>query len=141
MPRNENVGVGVAVILFREGDGKVPMSRRLMDRETWQWPGGWVDDGESPVTAAARELQEEAGIEIMEDDLVLIMADAVASVMYPGTWVITLFYTACLPAGVVMQRAEPDKSGPWEFFAPDDLPSPQFYPNYADALRAATNAY
>jgi 8-oxo-dGTP pyrophosphatase MutT (NUDIX family) len=35
-------------------------------------PGGWVDEGEHFVTAAVREVQEEAGIELAERDLQLV---------------------------------------------------------------------
>ena|GEM_PF-256802 len=35
--------------------------RFIMDRWTWELPGGYVDPGEDPATSAVRELEEEAG--------------------------------------------------------------------------------
>ena len=37
--------------------------------EMWGFPGGSLDAGETPVAAAARELAEETGVEVTEDDL------------------------------------------------------------------------
>ncbi len=35
--------------------------RFIMDRWTWELPGGYVDPGEEPAATAVRELREEAG--------------------------------------------------------------------------------
>lgn len=40
-------------------------------KETWQLPGGGVDDRESPETAGVRELYEETGLTINEVNLIL----------------------------------------------------------------------
>lgn len=51
----------VAMALFN-GDGRVLVAERNdMDWPCWQLPQGGIDDGESPVTAAFRELREEIG--------------------------------------------------------------------------------
>lgn len=49
-------------------DGKMLMGRRR-DNGKWTTPGGHADDGEDKHAAAARELAEEAGIHVDEDDL------------------------------------------------------------------------
>ncbi|MBV9948955.1 MAG: NUDIX hydrolase [Myxococcales bacterium] len=60
----------VRAAVFRE-------DRVLMVRETsdglWTLPGGWVDVGESPATAAVREVREESGYECRATKLVAVI--------------------------------------------------------------------
>jgi 8-oxo-dGTP diphosphatase len=48
-----------------ESDRRVLVARRPADRHLgglWEFPGGAVEDGESPIDALVRELHEELGI-------------------------------------------------------------------------------
>ncbi len=53
----------VGVLLLRT-DGKVWLGRRagVGGPHNWQFPQGGMDDGESPLEAARRELREETGV-------------------------------------------------------------------------------
>lgn len=52
-----------AGIMLRNADGLIFVGQRLdSSSEAWQMPQGGIDEGEEPVTAALRELGEEAGI-------------------------------------------------------------------------------
>ena len=53
------LGVGVVIT---DGAGRVLAFERLGHRESWQFPQGGVDEGESLIEAARRELHEETGI-------------------------------------------------------------------------------
>lgn len=40
-------------------------------KKTWQFPGGGVEDSESPKEAAVREIYEELGLDVVAEDLTL----------------------------------------------------------------------
>lgn len=57
---------GVGVMLFNR-KGEVLVAKRLdMTAEAWQMPQGGMDAGESPSSAALRELKEEIGTDNVE---------------------------------------------------------------------------
>lgn len=57
-------GVGVMMV---NRDAQVFVARRIdMPSEAWQMPQGGIDEGESPVEAALRELKEETGTDKAE---------------------------------------------------------------------------
>ncbi|MFH1171882.1 MAG: NUDIX hydrolase [bacterium] len=59
----QNPRPAVAAIIA-DGEGKIMLVRRAMEPKKGEWdvPGGFVDWGESPEHAMARELREELGI-------------------------------------------------------------------------------
>jgi len=62
----------VASAALVDADGRVLLARRPANRELaglWEFPGGKLDDGESPETALVRELKEELGIDVTESCL------------------------------------------------------------------------
>jgi 8-oxo-dGTP pyrophosphatase MutT (NUDIX family) len=57
------VSIGVRMILVQ--DGEVLLVRHTYTRG-WHFPGGYINRGETPMEAAAREAREEAGAELLE---------------------------------------------------------------------------
>ncbi|WP_037606535.1 NUDIX hydrolase [Streptacidiphilus rugosus] len=67
----EQQGVAVAVVV---SNGKVLLVRRRVTEGelSWQFPGGGIEDDESPAEAAARETYEETGLDV--DGILLLGA-------------------------------------------------------------------
>lgn len=81
--------VSAAVIIE---EGRVLLTRRPSGthlENLWEFPGGKVEEGESPTEALVRELREEIGIEARVGDIV-----DVTFWRYPKRDVLLLFYRA-----------------------------------------------
>jgi ADP-ribose pyrophosphatase YjhB (NUDIX family) len=106
------LAVGVAV--FR--DEQLLLVRRVMDpgRGRWALPGGFLDRGEDPRAAAAREALEEAAVTVAVTDVIDVFANrpdegGAVFVLYAATWL----------AG---EPAPADDADAAAFFARDALP-------------------
>jgi 8-oxo-dGTP pyrophosphatase MutT (NUDIX family) len=72
----------VALALVEAGDGAdtaLLLTRRALGlrahRGQWALPGGRCDEGETPATAALRELHEELGLELAQSDVLGLLDD------------------------------------------------------------------
>jgi 8-oxo-dGTP pyrophosphatase MutT (NUDIX family) len=104
---------GLAVLA--EDTGRVLMLQRGLDPNdpasgTFEFPGGHVEDGETPLAAAEREFQEETGLLLSADALTNANPDATwtsADRVYRG-FVVTIPVEAALPIAERGQVANPD---------------------------------
>lgn len=65
----------IALVALIDHRGQVLIARRPSDRVMgglWEFPGGKIRAGESPATAAARELHEEIGVHVDPGTLTLL---------------------------------------------------------------------
>lgn len=72
----------------REEPGRIVLIRQPPGHG-WALPGGLLDRGEEPVTAAARELFEETGVKVDAADLIALHPNAV--VHTDGRWIDCVF--------------------------------------------------
>lgn len=108
MPR-----VVVAAVVV-EG-GKVLLTKRRDDQHLaglWEFPGGKLEDGESPEQALVRECREECGIEIEVDEVLDVTFHR-----YSDRDVLILFYACTRERGEVQNLEVADHA----WVAPEDL--------------------
>ncbi|OYT86675.1 MAG: DNA mismatch repair protein MutT [Burkholderiales bacterium PBB6] len=121
---SQTVGVGVGVLVVR--DGMVLLGKRLGSHGagTWAGPGGRLEFGESVEECARRELLEETGLELGP-----VTAGPYANDAFPelGQQHVTLFVVARQTVGAPV-NVEPHKCEGWHWFPWGRLPSPLFAP-------------
>lgn len=112
-PRGFGPLVVAAAVVIR--DRRVLLTRRAEGQHLagmWEFPGGKLEDGESPEEALARECREECGIELEVAEIL-----DVTHHRYPEKDVLLLFYRCELRAGEVRHLQVADHA----WVAPDDL--------------------
>lgn len=111
------VGVGVAVL----NDGKLLLVRRARNPERGKWslPAGFVDQGEDPGVAAAREALEETGLVVAIDSVI----DVYFNPPDQGSASIFILYRATRIEGEPVAGDDADAAG---FFGLDQLPELAF---------------
>jgi 8-oxo-dGTP diphosphatase len=116
--------VGTATIITK--DDKVLLMKRKGPHGagTWSPPGGHLDFGETPETCAAREAQEEVGLEVRGLQFRGVTNDVFEE---SKQHYITLWLEAGSFSGdpVIVSEVEVDEIG---WFRWDDLPQPLFRP-------------
>lgn len=118
------IKTGVGVIIYKTG--KVLIGQRIGSHgaNTWSFPGGHLEEGESPETTARRELQEETGLNVA------ILTPAGFTFDHfeeNNTSYITLFYKGDWITGTP-EILEKEKCLEWRWVDPHDLPQPLFKP-------------
>jgi 8-oxo-dGTP diphosphatase len=104
----------VAAVTFIEKDGHVLLIRRAVDPERGKWalPAGYIDYGEDPRRAAAREVYEETGLTVTITRLIEVEGG-------PGTYgaSIVIIFAARVVNGVAQPR---DDAEAVRWYAPSD---------------------
>jgi len=111
----------VAAITLIERDGRVLLTRRAMNPAQGKWtlPGGFVDCGEDPRNAAARECREETGLEV---EITGLMDLYYGKAHIDGADIVIL-YTGRVVGGTPAANDDADMVA---FFGPAELPELAF---------------
>lgn len=130
--RDPKVGAGAVVL---DGGGRLLLVRRAVDPERGRWalPAGFVDAGEDPRDAVAREVREETGLEVAVGAVIDVYAGAGQT---GGGASFFLAFHARVVGGTLRHGDDADDA---RFFGPDDLPDLAFASTRA-AVRALTGA-
>lgn len=130
--RDPKVGVGVVVVQ----DGRLLLVRRSVGpgKGLWALPAGYVDAGEDPRGAAARETFEETGLEVDVGRVVDVYPAAVTGGHRGASFF--LAFEAAVTGGTLAAGDDALDAG---FFGPDDLPELAFE-STRDAVRRVLTA-
>ena len=119
---SEQVRVGVAVVIIR--DGKILLGERIgaHGANTWATPGGHLEMGEEIAACAIRETLEETGLKVSEVSQLGFSND----VFNPLNKHYVTLYVVANGVGGEPEIMEPNKCLCWQWFGLDDLPEPLF---------------
>lgn len=107
----------VATVLFTDAAGRVLVVEPTY-KPRWELPGGAVEDGESPWTAAAREVVEELGVDRSPGRLLVM--DYVPAAGDRSEGIAAAFDGGVLPTSVQL-RLPPDELSRYAFVEPELL--------------------
>lgn len=116
--------VGVGVLVWFEGLVLLGRRRGAHGAESWSFPGGHLEAGESWAACARREVLEETGLELAEPRFAAVTNDVFVD---EGKHYVTVFMSAPALSNDA-RRLEPDKCERWAWFAWAGLPNPLFLP-------------
>jgi len=116
--------IGVGVLVWREK--QLLLGRRITkDQDScWQFPGGHLENGESVIECARREVLEESGLKIKLPRH-LGFTDKPFDV---GQRKYITLMVSCVYESGEAQVLEPEKCSGWGWFDYQQLPAPLFLP-------------
>jgi len=121
---NTRPHIGVGIMVWN--GGRLLLGERISAHSdnSWQFPGGHLEFGETVEACARREVAEEAGITICN----IIHSGYTNDVFIDADkHYVTLFVSAEYDSGELTVM-EPDKCRQWQWFQWSSLPEPLFLP-------------
>ncbi len=110
-----------AIVINPQGEVLLQLRR---DTTTWAPPSGGVEPGETVAECVAREVREEAGIEVAPEAIVAVLSGPQYQITYPNgdqlAPVTTVF--RCRPLDDSQPAVSDDESRDMRYFPADGLP-------------------
>ena len=118
--QNERKTIEVVAAIFRDANGRIFATQRGYGewKDWWEFPGGKIEQGETPEQALRREIREELNADIAVDELLLTV-----NYDYP-TFHLTMHCFLCRLLGTVSLLEH--EAAQW--IAPDELQSVRWLP-------------
>jgi len=125
--------ITVVAAVIRDAGGRVLLTPRPKDRHMgglWEFPGGKIDDGEGPVEALVRELEEELCLTaVIDQPLTFAVHEE------PGLRILLLFFSARILSGA----PRPREGQAVKWVPVSELPSYPTPPADADIVQRLAN--
>jgi ADP-ribose pyrophosphatase YjhB (NUDIX family) len=103
-----------------DATGRILLVREAVDGDRWTLPGGWADVNQSPAECVAREVREEAGLQVTVRKLAAVY-DRMRHPHPPSEFHIYKLFFICEPVGGTLTTSLETTEA--AFFAEDALPS------------------
>lgn len=115
---NDKPVIGLAVIVKKDNKVLIGKRKDIAGHDTWGFPGGHLEFGETPEEGVKREVLEETDLKIKNIKLATITNDIRKE--FKHNHYVTLFFTADYKSGDVINK-EPHKCSEWKWIAWDFL--------------------
>lgn len=112
-------------------ESKVLITRDSRDPDTWELPGGRLDENEEPVEGLKREMKEELGVDVVIQKIQDIVR------MYHARddeWMLAVYYVASLASPDVDLIVDPIEIAEMKWIGKEDYMEYKLFPEYATAL-------
>lgn len=135
MTKQERPGVGIAAIVIK--DNKVLFGKRKKQNglNTWHFPGGHIEMGESFAATAIRETKEETDVDIEFIKVLSVSND----IHDDGQHYVTIWTLNKYKSGEAKDM-EPDKAEAWDWYEWSELPKP-FFISVANFIKQDINPF
>jgi 8-oxo-dGTP diphosphatase len=120
--------IGVGVLIWRQQ--QLLLGKRLIDNQAekqttcWQFPGGHLENNETVIECAVREVREETSLQVQA----LRHLGYTNKTFTIGQQPYITLLVSCKYQSGVAQTLEPDKCERWQWFDYQKLPAPLFEP-------------
>ena len=107
---------GVRAAMFND-QGEILLVRHNYGRHDWNVPGGGIEQAESPIDAAVREVREETGLTVRASHLIGLYS-------VPALGNLTPFFQMAVIEGTTIGEADPGEVIERGWFSLGNLPEP-----------------